>query len=445
MARSRLKVLAAAVLVAAGLLVVPSGAGATTSNPNGGTVPHEPGLDPFYGYDGTAQLSTFAPGAVLKTRTGVAHIESIPTPVRMTQLLYRTTDQLGGPTQTVVSVLRPPVQTGPVKVISYQSFYDSLTQRCQPSWVLNGGKDQGTYVIEEAAMAGYLLQGYTIVTSDFEGQDPVFGNGPSAGRATLDGIRAAFASPAVGLPAKAKVALLGYSGGAIGTDWAAELAPTYAPDVNARLVGAAMGGLLVDPIHNLHYIDGSRYWTGVLPMALMGIANAFGIDIDPYLSDYGRMVVTDLEDACILDANGHYPGLTFAKLVKPQYADPLSIPPVRAVVDKIVMGTGGRPTVPLMIRQGLGGPGEGTRPSAVYGKGDGVMIAGDVRTLARQYCAEGLKVDYAEGPLSHSPTGITSILEASPWIADRFAGTTAPSDCASIKPGNSIAPIGSQP
>jgi hypothetical protein len=34
------------------------------------------------------------------------------------------------------------------------------------------------------------------------------------------------------------------------------------------------------------------------------------------------------------------------------------------------------------------------------------------------------------------------MLEAMPWIADRFAGRSVPSTCGSIKPGNSIAPIG---
>ena len=37
-----------------------------------------------------------------------------------------------------------------------------------------------------------------------------------------------------------QVAMLGYSGDAIATEWAAELASTYAPDVNARMIGAAV-------------------------------------------------------------------------------------------------------------------------------------------------------------------------------------------------------------
>ena len=47
--------------------------------------------------------------------------------------------------------------------------------------------------------------------------------------------------------------MLGYSGGAVATESAAELASTYAPDVNARMIGAAMGGAPVDPAHNLYH------------------------------------------------------------------------------------------------------------------------------------------------------------------------------------------------
>ena len=52
------------------------------------------------------------------------------------------------------------------------------------------------------------------------------------------------------------------SGGAIATEWAAELALTYPPDVNARMIGAAMGSVPVDPAHNLHYIENTYSWAG---------------------------------------------------------------------------------------------------------------------------------------------------------------------------------------
>ena len=82
---------------------------------------------------------------------------------------------------------------------------------------------------------------------------------------TLDSLRAALSSPATGLTGTTKIGLAGYSGGAIATEWAAQLAPTYAPEINSDIVGAAMGGVLVDPAHNLTYVEGSSNWASILP------------------------------------------------------------------------------------------------------------------------------------------------------------------------------------
>ena len=121
---------------------------------------------------------------------------------------------------------------------------------------------------------------------------------------TLDSIRAAFNASAVGIASDAKVALLGYSGGAIASEWAAELAPTYAPDVNARLIGAAIGGLLVHPAHNLHYVEGTSVWAGVMPMALVGIARAFETDFTPYLTPRGLDLYRATQNSSIVNVLG---------------------------------------------------------------------------------------------------------------------------------------------
>ena len=82
------------------------------------------------------------------------------------------------------------------------------------------------------------------------------------------------------------------------------------------------------------------------------------------------------------------------------------------------MGTGGTPTVPLLIAQGAGGELEGTsgdKPG--IGKGDGVMIAGDVRTLARKYCHRGATVQYSQyDALAHVETAVPWIASAVPWL-----------------------------
>ncbi|HWI44364.1 MAG TPA: lipase family protein [Nocardioides sp.] len=423
----------AALLLLTVVLHVPAPATSVPVAP--AAAPAPPSADPFYTYDGSAPLASFAPGTVLKTRSATA---TLPVPASMTQLLYRTRDQLGRPTATVTSVLKPAVPI-PGRVVAYQSFYDALTTRCAPSYTLNGGPTNSTWQAEQYFIQQLLLQQYTVVVSDFEGPKPAFATGPIYGYETLDGIRAAFNSAEAGLAPTSKVGMIGYSGGAIATEWAAELAPSYAPDVNERLVGAAIGGVFVHPLHNLHYVDGSQQWADVMPLAIIGIARAFEIDFTPYLSDFGKQQVELVKEDCI-DEHPN-PGLTFARLVKPQYARPESIPPLVETANKLIMGTGGRPTIPMLVRQGTGGTSEGTQPHPVYGAGDGVMLAGDVRSLARHYCGQGLPIDYAEADLGHTNMGVQFLFESIPWLQARFLGVLPATDtCAQIKPGNSLAP-----
>jgi Secretory lipase len=213
--------------------------------------------DPFYSYTATTPLGSIAPGTVLKTRTVSYHTLGIPTLLKTTQLLYRSTGQTGAPTVNVTSVIQPLIQVDKTKVVSYQSAYDSLNRNDEPSYAISGGLTLGGLIpdVEAVAFAPFILDGYTVIVPDTEGQNADFGAGPEYGQNTLDSIRAAFNSSTVGLPRDAQVAMLGYSGGAIATEWAAELAPTYAPDVNARMIGAAIGGVLVQPAHNPRYVD----------------------------------------------------------------------------------------------------------------------------------------------------------------------------------------------
>ncbi|MFE0022494.1 lipase family protein [Amycolatopsis sp. NPDC059021] len=400
--------------------------------------------DPFYSYSGSEPLSSFAPGTVLKTRTLNYHVIGIPTPVQAVQLLYRSTDAQGRASANVTSVVRSLTgDTG--KAVSYQSFYDSLNPEHGPSRAIAGDVSLGGLIPNAEALfiAPALLLGYNVVIPDTEGQTANFAAGPEYGTNTLDSIRAATKSPKTGMNENTKFGLIGYSGGAIATGWAAALAPRYAPDVDKNLVGFTEGGVLVAPAHNLKYVDGSIAWTGVMPMALIGASRAFGIDLKPYASSYGLQVLKDLEHASIIDAVGHYPGLTWTKLVKPEYANPNSIPPFVEAVNKINIGQAPTPAAPGFIAQGNGGVFEGTfgNPPGI-GTGDGVMVAGDVRALANQYCATGNKsIKYEQyDALSHVGAAAAWAPSAIGWLVDRFAGKAAPSDCGRIPAGNSLAP-----
>lgn len=329
------------------------------------------------------------------------------------------------------------------KVVSYQSFYDSLNPEDSPSRAIAGGKRLPDLIpgFETLLFAPFLLKGYTIIVPDTEGQAANFAAGPEYGYNTLDSIRAALRSPATGLASTAKVALMGYSGGAIATEWAAELAPTYAPDLSKNLIGAAFGGTLVNPEHNLGYIEGTPIWGGVAGMAFIGVARSYNLEISKYLSDKGQALYDKMHNQSIVNVLGQYPNLYWKDIVKPEYFDRTTVLEYVTSANKLIMGTGGTPAIPLFIGQGTGGEMESTPASPVFGKRDGVMLAGDVRTLALQYCAKRVPVLHKEYALSHFPTTLAWLPKAIDWVNDRFRGEAAPQNCASIQPGNSIAPL----
>lgn len=390
--------------------------------------------DPFYRYDGAAPLELLANGDPIRQRESQVHFAGIPTPLRMTQVLYRTTDAAGRAHATATSVVHPANPNG--RVISYQSAYDSLAADCQPSYAMAGGFDRGMIATGEIALIAPLVaMGYTVINSDFEGQDPHFANGVTYGHGTLDAIRAATRTPGSGVTAESPIVLAGYSGGAIATQWAAELARDYAPEVNEQLVGAAAGGLLVEPLRNLEYVDDSLLWKAVIPMAVAGIARGYQVDLNPYLTERGKQVFAKAETSCIapqfIDELLNQQGVNWDDLVLPEYRNPRDFDLLQDLGGRLVMGTHGTPTIPLLLRQGGGGwieGTDGTRPG--IGAGDGVMLLDDGRDLARDYCDRGVAVDYAGYPqLSHVLSAPAFMAEAVPWIDARFAGAPAHANC----------------
>jgi len=419
----------ALVLVLALLATSAATAGAATLGAASSS-PQLPTQDPFYVWSGS--LSTVPPGTVLRSRTvSIPYLSSVP--VAATQLLYRTTDELGQPAVTVTTVLQP-IGVPPTKLVSWQMFYDALGAQCEPSYEMQGGGGIGDAQEEEQLMTPYLDAGDTVTVPDYEGENLAWLAGQQSGYQTLDGIRATEQWLHMA-PATTPVALIGYSGGSVATQWAAETAPAYAPELH--IVGSAAGGVPVDPAHNLTYLDGgndpsSTSWAGVIPAVLVGTAErGFGIDLAPYLSAYGQEVVNQVSDECINSFAGDYPGLTIAQLLKPQYQDFLNVPIFASVINELTMGSDGTPTSPMFLAVGN-----------ADGTGDGVMVAGDVEGLARLYCERGVPVQFNEyDGLSHVLAAVPFEATALPLITAWLAGASAPDNCATIGTGNSLAPL----
>lgn len=58
------------------------------------------------------------------------------------------------------------------------------------------------------------------------------------------------------------------------------------------------------------------------------------------------------------------------------------------------------------------------------------MIAADKAKLAAAYCGQVVPVQYEElEGIDHGYAGLAFIDQAMPWLASRFAGVPAPSNC----------------
>lgn len=395
----------------------------------------------FYTVPDGVEVAATAPGTILRERRLSYHVATLPTPVEVTQILYSTTSVTGEIEENVTSVIHPP---GPASgnVVSYQSFYDSLNPLDNPSRIIAGNMTLGGLIptLESSLIAPSLLAGHTVVLSDIQGKDADFAAGPGYGAATLDSLRAATASPSTPIGEDSPIGLFGYSGGAIGSNWAAIMLSEYAPELRPRIVGVAQGGLFVNPVNNLGYAAEGPLWSGVVGMALVGLSRAYEIDVDQYLTEHGERVLADVRDLSIIEAFGRYPHLRWADIVRPEYPTPQDAPELMEAIRTINMGDRAAPAVPMFVFQGAGGHLEGTPPGGPgVGPGDGVMVAGDVRTLMRDYCAAGAQIEYREYQhLSHVPVAVPWLIEGHLWLEDRFRGVPATDNCHTILPGNAL-------
>jgi hypothetical protein len=391
--------------------------------------PALPSSDPFYTYSGSTPLAQIVPGTVLNKRAIQLAVSGNATPFNADQVLYRTTGEQGQPTVTVTTIIRPLLAPLGTKIVAYQTAYDGLGSQCDPSYTLAGGNSSYSTAQQEATIIeGYLAAGFTVDVSDYEGTNLEWAAGQESGYGTLDAIRAA--ENDLGAPSSTPVAMVGYSGGSIATEWASELAPSYAPALN--IVGVAEGGIPVDFAHNLNYVNGSPTWSGVIPAVLVALSRAFGFDLNTYLSPYGKTVTGQVAGECINNFLGAYPGLTIQKLLGPQYQNPLAIPVFAKLMNELTMGTTpGHPTGPLLMAVGN-----------QDGTGDGVMVAADVEALAHQYCQRGVAVTFTQyNGLDHTESSLPFEATALAFLETRFLGVPPVSGCALIGTGNSLAPL----
>ncbi|KAN0110693.1 LIP domain containing protein [Hyaloscypha variabilis] len=189
---------------------------------------------------------TLAPlGTALKVRASPYKQINIGHCIDTFQILYRTTDTHNNASWAVTTVFIPEsntncnLTTNPEAcahgIVSYQVPYDTADPDASPSYLLQYGEPYGE-------INDLLVRGWFVSVPDYEGTLASYCEGVQSGAATLDSLIAVLqVAGDFGLRRSlAKVALWGYSGGALATAFAAEMAAEHSPGL--EIAGAVFGG-----------------------------------------------------------------------------------------------------------------------------------------------------------------------------------------------------------
>lgn len=358
-------------------------------------------------------VSGTQPGEVVSAAPAVFTLDPllrVPVPgVRATRVLYRSSTVTGEPNTVSGTVLVPAApHPGPRPVVGYAVGTHGLGDDCAPSHQMSQGTET-----EALQISGLLAKGWAVAVTDYEGLGTpgqhTYMVGPSAGHAVLDVVRAAMRLPASGLSADAPVAVWGYSQGGAAAGWAAQLHPSYAPEL--RLAGVVAGGVPADVAAVARHLDGGAFF-GFGVAAVIGLDTAFPeLRLPDHLTATGRTLVAAHRDDCLIGLLPPFALRSFDQLTSTNL---LARQDWQAAFAHSRLGATA-PTVPMLMQHGLL---------------DEVIPYSIGTTLRDQYCAKGVTVEFQTYPFAdHILGALVTAPAATAWLGDRFAGTPATTTC----------------
>lgn len=353
-----------------------------------------------------------APGDVITAQPTTVYAlpgKLLEVPVNAWHLLYTSTSATGNANAVSGTLLVPKASypLGRRPIIGYAVGTHGLGDQCAPSVSMSQGTEA-----ELALVSLFLLKGFAVAITDYEGLgtpgEHTYMVGISQGHAVLDSIRAATRVPGAGLSDRAPVAVMGYSQGGASAAWAAQLQPSYAPEL--RLKGVAAGGVPADLHAVADHLDGT---------ANFGLSAAAGVGLDAAypelrlvddLNARGRALLADAADDCVGDLS-KLAGLHFSDLSP---VDLLNQPKWLARLSENRLGAQ-PPRVPMFL---------------YHAQGDEIIPLQVGSTLRSEYCRAGVNVRWASLP---APSHVLGAVEGGPvaieWLALRILGLPALSNC----------------
>lgn len=407
------------------------------------SAPSPPSSDPFY--SPPSPLPAGSPGTVIAWRPVCLAGLEMGLPFQAWQIMYLSTgvEDSGGtpsyldatPVADIATVILPlmnaPV-SGPMPLVSYQTAEDADSELSAPSYTLRFGFGSA----DTAAVMALLAQGDAVVVPDYEGLRSEYGAGVQAGHAVLDGIRAAEGfGPARlggGLGTSTPVGMWGYSGGAIATGWAAELAAGYAPAVH--MAGIAEGGVPADIRSVVDNLNGSSNFAFLFYEAAVGSSVAYpNLFYDeapnPGNGEVGGSGATGF--ATVANQAGQQLASEYQEGKSPSVEPSISsytwcgcnpidnageFPGINVLLNVSMMGQPGHvPDAPVYVYE------------AYF---DELVPFAGVQTLVNTYCSEGVQVTFHVNFASeHVSEAVVDAASATEYLQARLRGLPVPSTC----------------
>lgn len=364
-------------------------------------------------------------------------LDGRPLPGTATRLMYRSTDSAGQPVAVTGAYIEPSAAwkgSGPRPLVALASGTMGQGDQCAPSLALqnpltlNGETVSVGYEI--LAVYRLLSAGVAVVVTDYAGLGTTdrlhtYVNRLDEGHALLDAVRAAHALPGTSLTPASRTGLYGYSQGGGASGAAAELQPSYAPDV--KLAGTYVGAPPADLTAVMKGIDGSAL-AGALAWSINGFAQSdpdVREVVEKNINDAGRAALKDASTMCVGDA---ILGYGFTKSTKwttsgKSLGEIIAAEPrAQAALDRQRIGTL-KPTGPVRLATGVQ---------------DDIVPHGQARQLAVDWCRKGADVTYDAVVLpnlgdkiltNHLVPLITDQGDAISWMTARLSGKPATSNC----------------
>lgn len=361
-------------------------------------------------------LAARTPGEIIEQRdvTATAAPLAVVPLQQATLLKFRTTDAAGAPSFATATLLVPAAPPpGPARQLVVNILpINSLGTTCTPGYALAHGAhpkfNLGDLFPPTTGWA--LSRGYAVLVPDHEGPWMAYAEPTVAGHAVLDAVRAArrYRPDVLG---DSRVAMTGYSGGAIAAYGAAVLQPDYAPELTGVLAGVALGGLISDYPAIARRFNGGVA-SGILMVAGLAVAREHP-DLLGELNHLGQWVATSpVRDLCG-DSNGPLGLLGLPVDIGMTPADPLDSDTVRTVFARTDL-TAHTASAPLYLYHGVA---------------DFAVPMEQSRAVADRHCAHGVPVAFRALPTEHSTGMLIGWPGAVDWIDGRLTGTPPPDDC----------------